>query len=290
MPKHFPKAPTNSPHFSLRIILGLLFSSVIGLVAYRRQSLTKSGVLGAIVSGTGIFGMGGWSWGLSLIYFFVSSSLLSHVRAREKASVAADKFSKGSRRDISQVVANGGLATLFALLFGLSRSPHTRRLARAGFIGALATANADTWATELGVLSTSSPHLITSGKPVDPGTSGGITLLGMAASALGASSQGFFFWASQGFRKSLASMPLLTLVSGMLGSCFDSILGATLQAMYYCPACKSETERRIHRCGSRTEPQRGIVWMDNDVVNFLATASGSVVAIGLGLLVLPEEQ
>src|SRR5215471_8873247 len=143
MSQHISIDPTVSPHMSLRLMLGLLFSSVIGLVAYRRQSLTKGGVLGAIASGTSIFGMGGWSWGLSLIYFFVSSSLLSHVRAREKASVAADKFSKGSQRDISQVIANGGLATLFALLFGFSRSPGTRRLARAGFTGALATANAD---------------------------------------------------------------------------------------------------------------------------------------------------
>jgi len=271
-------------------MLGLLFSSGIGLVAYRRQSLEKSGVFAAIASGTSIVGMGGWSWGLSLIYFFVSSSLLSHFRAHEKTRVAADKFSKGSRRDISQVVANGGLATLFALLFGFSRSPRTHRLAKAGFTGALATANADTWATELGVLSPSSPRLITSGKPIAPGTSGGVTLLGMAASALGACSLGFFFWAGQGFRKSLIPMPLLALFSGMIGSCFDSILGATLQAMYYCPACKSETERRIHRCGARTQSLRGIEWMNNDMVNFLATASGSIVAIGLGLYFLPEDE
>ncbi len=289
MPKRLSVGSIDSRHISLRLLLGLLFSSGIGLVAYHRQSLEKSGVLAAIASGTSIFGMGGWSWGLSLVYFFVSSSLLSHFRAQEKARVAADKFSKGSRRDISQALANGGLATLFALIFGFSRSPRTRRLAKAGFTGALATANADTWATEIGVLSASSPRLITSGKPIAPGTSGGVTLLGMAASALGAYSLGFFFWAGQGFRKSLAPLPLLSLLSGLVGSCTDSMLGATIQAMYYCPACMSETERRIHRCGTRTEPLRGIRWMNNDVVNFLATASGSTVAIGLGSFVLPEE-
>src|SRR6266704_1835230 len=133
MPKRFYSGPNDSRHMSLRLLLGLLFSSGIGLLAYRRQSLDKSGVLGAIASGTSIVGLGGWSWGLSLIYFFVSSSLLSSFRAQEKASAAADKFTKGSRRDLSQAVANGGLATLFALLFGLSRSPSTRRLAKAGF-------------------------------------------------------------------------------------------------------------------------------------------------------------
>jgi uncharacterized protein (TIGR00297 family) len=283
MPKHLSVDSVNFRTMSLRLFLGLLFSSVIGLAAYRRKSLDKSGVLGSIISGTSIVGMGGWSWGLSLVYFFVSSSLLSSFRVSEKAIVASDKFSKGSRRDLSQVVANGGIATFFAICFGFSRTAGTRRRAKSGFVGALATATADTWATELGTLSTTTPRLITNGKPVTPGTSGGITPLGIAASALGASSMGMLFWAVEGFRKSLARTPLLALFSGMAGSCTDSVLGATLQVMYTCPDCKTETEQRIHHCGMRTEFLRGIPWMNNDVVNFLATTVGSVVAIVLNI-------
>ncbi|HKV57395.1 MAG TPA: DUF92 domain-containing protein [Ktedonobacteraceae bacterium] len=279
--QHTSYAPASSRSRGLRLLWGLLFSSGVALLAYRRRSLDRSGVAGAIISGTSIFGMGGWSWGLSLIYFFVSSSLLSHFRQRDKASTAADKFSKGSRRDIGQATANGGLATFFAVMYGLAHSARTRRVALAGFTGALATANADTWATELGVLSASKPRLITSGQPVAPGTSGGITLLGTAAASLGAWSLGFFFWAWQGFRKPLVSTPLVALSSGLAGSFFDSLLGATIQAMYYCPVCQTETERRIHRCGTRAQPLRGIPWMNNDAVNFLATACGSAVAIGI---------
>ena len=44
----------------------------------------------------------------------------------------------------------------------------------------------------------------------------------------------------------------------------DSILGATVQAMYYCPACEKETERPIHNCGTRTRPMRGVNWLNND--------------------------
>ena len=281
MPKHLYERPGHASHLSLRLFSGLLFSSGIGLVAYRRQSLEKSGVFGSIVSGTGIVGMGGWSWGLALVYFFVSSSLFSSFRAQEKARVASDKFSKGSRRDLSQVVANGGLATLFAVCFGFSQTPGARRRATSGFIGALATATADTWATELGTLSTKSPRLITNGRPVAPGTSGGITPLGIAASALGACTLGFFFWAVKGFRKSFALAPLLAFFSGMAGSFFDSILGATLQAMYTCPTCKSETEQQIHHCGTRTVFLRGIAWMNNDTVNLMATIIGSATAIVL---------
>jgi|SRR5713226_1121038 len=105
-----------------RILLGLLLSSGISLVAYRRGSLSRSGIGGAIVTGTTTFGMGGWAWGLSLIFFFVSSSLFSHFREQEKAETAADKFSKGSKRDIGQVAANGGIATALALGNGLVSS------------------------------------------------------------------------------------------------------------------------------------------------------------------------
>src|SRR5947209_18138452 len=117
------------------LLFGLLLSITIGLIAYRRRSLSRSGIAGAIVTGTTTFGMGGWPWGLSLIFFFVSSSLLSHFRERDKASTAADKFSKGSQRDIAQVAANGGMATLMALGYGLTPSASLRELLQAGFMG-----------------------------------------------------------------------------------------------------------------------------------------------------------
>ncbi len=306
-----------------RLLSGLLFSTGVGLFAYRRRSLSRSGVAGAMATGSVTVGMGGWAWGLSLIYFFVSSSLLSHFRSHDKERTAADKFSKGSQRDILQVMANGGVATALALAHGLTGSQATRQLLQAGYTGALATANGDTWATELGVLNTRQPRLITTGKPVAPGTSGGITLLGTSASAAGGLSLGLVFWLLEKVGTALArplssymnklitsrgrliaptadlsacvpvadksavgaiNRPLLIgLLSGLAGSLADSLMGATLQAMYYCPTCEKETERRIHSCGTPTLPLRGIPWFDNDVVNFIATLFGALVGIGLHL-------
>ena len=264
-----------------RLLLGLVFSSGIGLLAYKRRSLTRGGALGAMATGTTIFGLGGWSWGLSLIYFFLSSTLLSHFREKEKASTAADKFSKDAQRDLAQVAANGGVASLYAAASGSLRSEPAQRILAAGFAGALATATADTWATELGVLSLQKPRLITSGPPVAPGTSGGITPLGLSASALGAFTLGLVFWLTSGLRRSRATLPWISLVSGLAGSLCDSLLGATVQAMYFCPTCRCETERAIHSCGTATQPLRGISWCNNDVVNAFATLAGSLAAIVL---------
>lgn len=261
--------------------LGLLLSGIIALLAYRRRSLSRSGVVGAMIVGTTTTGMAGWNWGLTLLFFFVSSSLLSHFREQEKERTAADKFSKGSRRDIGQVAANGGVATLLALGYGLASSPVSRQLLQAGYIGALATANADTWATELGILSHQPPRLITTGKRVAPGASGGITPSGTAAAALGAFALGFVSWLAQGERRKHLSLPLLALFSGLAGSFCDSLLGATVQATYYCSICGQETERRVHSCGASTTLIRGLPWLNNDGVNFLATLCGALLSMGL---------
>ena len=264
-----------------KLLLGLLFSTAISLLAYRRRSLSRGGIAGAIVTGTTTFGLGGWPWGLTLIFFFVSSSFLSHVRTRDKAKTAADKFSKGARRDLAQVGANGGVATLLALIYGFAPSRFLRGICLAGYTGALATATADTWATELGVLSTLPPRLITTGEPVSPGTSGGITPLGTGAAVGGALALGTVFWLLQGCRRALASLPFIALGSGLTGSLIDSYLGATVQAMYYCPTCQHETERLVHSCGTKTRALRGVSWFNNDVVNLMATLGGALFAIAI---------
>ncbi|TMD29298.1 MAG: DUF92 domain-containing protein, partial [Chloroflexi bacterium] len=79
--------------------------------------------------------------------------------------------------------------------------------------------------------------------------------------------------------RSLAALPLIALVSGLAGSMVDSFLGATVQAMYYCPHCQKETERRIHSCGTETQHLRGVAWLDNDAVNFIATLCGGLMAM-----------
>jgi len=263
------------------LLFGLLLSGAIGLVAERRGSLTKSGAAGAVITGTTIFGFGGLSWGLTLIYFFLSSTLLSHFKASEKAQVAEEKFSKGSRRDIWQALANGGVGTLAALGYGLGqRSPGPTPLL-AAFIGAMATANADTWATEVGTLSKAPPRSILTGQPVPPGTSGGVTLLGTSAAVAGAATVGAVAEALGAARQTPLGgrLPLLGLIGGLAGALIDSVLGATVQAMYWCPRCQQETERSIHHCGEETLMRRGLPWLGNDGVNFLSTAAGALLAL-----------
>ena len=94
-------------------------------------------MVSAILVGTLIFGLGGWLWGVLLVAFFVSSSLLSRFKDQEKAALA-EKFAKGHQRDMGQVLANGGLGAVIAVLAALYPNP----LWLAAFVGAMATVNA----------------------------------------------------------------------------------------------------------------------------------------------------
>ena len=276
------------------VLGGFAISLVIGVAGYRRGALNGSGVAGAILTGTLIFGLGGWEWGALLIAFFASSSALSFYHAREKEGLA-EKFAKGHRRDLGQALANGGVATLLAVLSRLLPPLYPplaggEALWFAACAGAMAAVNADTWATELGVLSPHPPRLITTGRRVEVGASGGVTWLGTGASLGGALFIGLLgglesLTLDQG---SAAAGVLLVAatVGGLAGSLFDSLLGATVQAIYWCDACGKETERQVHRCGNQTRLLRGWRWLGNDLVNFIASAVGALVAAVIGGMLL----
>ncbi len=118
----------------------------------------------------------------------------------------------------------------------------------AAFAGSIAAATADTWATEIGSHAPTGPRLITNGRPVPAGTDGGITLLGTVGGLAGAA-----FIAGLAFvLEPRIAIAVVIGLGGMFGMLLDSFLGATLQGVR--------------------------AWLDNDVVNLAATASGAVVA------------
>lgn len=263
-----------SAGLELRLLLGLILGAAAGLAAWRAKALSRSGALAAALVGGGIFGLGGWSWALLLLSFFIGSSALSLLLAlRQRRFGLHEKFAKGSRRDAGQVLANGGLALI---LTGLHAAFPTCGWVWIAFCGALAAVNADTWATELGVFSPVPPRLITTLRPVESGTSGGVSALGSLAALAGAGViAGLAAWLD-----GTAAVWLPALLGGLVGSAVDSLLGATLQAVYFCPACQKETERHPqHACGTPTQPRRGWRWLNNDWVNFCCALAGAATAV-----------
>ena len=257
-----------------------ILAGLVGYAGYRAKALSPSGAIAACVVGGTMFGFGGLAWATVLIAFFISSSLLSFFKASDSRKIQASQtFDKGAKRDGAQVLANGGIAAILAALsfpLGNVALPYLF----AGFVGALAAATADTWATEIGILSKARPRLLTTWKIVDAGTSGAVTLTGIGAAFAGAMFLGIVGVVAALFQGGIMhNAPALVpaaLAGGMGGSMLDSLLGATVQASYRCPRCGKTTESRIHRCGTTGQLTKGISAVNNDVVNFAATLMGAL--------------
>jgi uncharacterized protein (TIGR00297 family) len=261
---------------ALRLITGLGLSSLIGVIGWKRGSLSRSGLGGAMLTGTVTMAAGGYTHAAMLVGFFVSSTLLPKVLRASDTDRFDAVAAKGGQRDLWQVLANGGVSTLLTVV---PTSPGSQL----GYIGALAAVNGDTWATEIGKTSPQLPRHILSGRLLEPGMSGGVSIRGTLGSVAGG---GFVSMTSVvgqlvSQRRAINPARALTtgLVAGAVGSLVDSILGATVQERRWCPTCNAYTERTIHPCGTQTDHAGGIPGVSNDLVNLGCSLTGA--AIGL---------
>jgi uncharacterized protein (TIGR00297 family) len=262
-----------------RILLGAFASLAIGGLAWWRGSLTPGGWAGAVLVGTITFGMGGWVWGGLLVGFFVSSSALTRWRRAAKQRAAGARVEKGGRRDLGQVLANGGPGALLALAYGLGGEPAALLWL---FLGVMATVTADTWATEIGMLDPAPPRLIIGLAPVSAGTSGAISGYGLAATLAGAGLIGVIaaLWPLAQGRPPDGGLVPVALLGGVAGSLCDSLLGATLQASYAGPDGPTERPRDAH--GAPLPRLRGVPGLRNDAVNLLSSLLGGLVGLLAG--------
>lgn len=248
-------------------VIGLVAAGAVGIVARRLGWLTTGGALAATALGTVAAGAN-WGWAVVLVAYFVVANLLTRFRAGVKRERMGDRVDKPGARDAVQVLANGGLFGGAALIYWLDPSPMWLAVAAA----ALATSSADTWATEIGSLSSTEARSIMGFHPVPTGTSGGVTPLGLAAAVGGAAFVALVGWG--------VGWPMLALVSAVVGGVFgaimDSVMGAAVQARRHCEKCNAMTEQKVHRCGATTDVIGGIHWIDNDDVNALATLYGAL--------------
>jgi uncharacterized protein (TIGR00297 family) len=223
-------------------------------------------MLGAWTVGTLVLYGSGWRGGAVLAAFFVGSTLVSRIGPSPPVADYLDP--KPDRRDIWQVYANGSAAALAAVL-----TPSELRIWLV--TATLAAAASDTWATSIGRRSNVAPRLLGLGKTVATGTNGGMTLAGSAGGAVGA-----LMVAATGalLTGSLAMLAAGTLI-GFAGMVVDSVLGAMLQGRFQCPRCNQPSEWRVHRCGQPTIATGGLKWVNNDVVNFLATGFATTAAV-----------
>jgi uncharacterized protein (TIGR00297 family) len=207
---------------------------VMGLITYWRKALDLFGSIFMIIMGIVIIFTAGVHW-LILIFLFL---ILGLVSTKYKHQYKKDIGVYEGTRTLKNVISNGIVPFIMAAFGNYG-----------GFIGSIATATADTLASEIGV--TVQPRLITTFKKVPPGTDGGISVLGTAAGIIGAGIIGV-----AAYLLGIIPDPFLTLkisiIAGTVGCFVDSILGAVLERRNY---------------------------ISNEYVNLIATITGAALGI-----------
>ncbi len=279
-------------------LFGIALNLLAGFGAWKAGAVTAGGAGAGLAVGTAIYvGAGPLFW-LCLMLFVAGSSALDRVLPSRDASGERSAFAppappsasapvprsspvsqaKGSRRDAVQVLANGSWAAIAAVAYGLTGA--STALVALG--SALAAANADTWAGEVGIRSRRAPVSIVSLRPVAPGLSGGVTTLGLGGGAVGAgvlavaATAAFFHsHAALGQAFSVFQVFLLIAVAGFTGNLVDSLLGATVQAKY-----RDERDGiSEHSRDANGRPRillGGFRWITNDAVNWLSSGAAAL--------------
>jgi uncharacterized protein (TIGR00297 family) len=246
-------APTPHVHndYIFTVTLGLqavvAANVAVAVAGYAARTVSIAGAVTGAIIGTIIFVSLGWRGWTLLLVTFIAASIASRLGLARKQRLGIDE-DRGGRRGPGNAVANTGAAAIAALLAGLDVHPEAARLA---FVAALVTAGSDTIASEIGKAFGRRTFSITSFSRVPAGTSGAMSLEGTAAGVLGA-----LGLAAGGAALGLvpaAVLPVL-VIGATAGALVESWLGATLEGP-------------------------GI--LNNDVLNFINSAAGIAVALGL---------
>ncbi len=232
---------------SARLALGAAVNGVIAALAFVARSIDVAGALSAVVIGTAITaGLGLAGLGV-MIAFFVIGTAATKLGYRVKAARGIAQ-EKGGARGWRNAWANGGVPTLLALAAGMSPAGTQHALFTLAYAASVATAAADTCSSEIGKAYGRRTFLITTLRPVPPGTEGAVSMEGtlgglvggMAVAAIGAAG-GLYGW----------SAAAIVGFAGLLGSLAESVIGTVAE-------------------------RRG--WLDNDLLNALNTAIGAGIA------------
>lgn len=234
------------------MFFALLFSLLLGYLAYRAHIADISALLGASLLGVLIIVFADIFWFLLLLTFFILGGGFTKYKYAYKASIGIAE-AKGGVRSYENVFSNSMAALVLAIAYGIY--PQYSEVIMYSYLGTVATATGDTLASEIGTTSKERPRMITTFKPAKPGRDGAVTILGELACIFGSlviAVLAILFGRVENIYLGL----LITGLGGFIGTNIDSLLGATLQ-------------------------NRGI--LSNSGVNFYATFAGAVVS---GLLFL----
>ena len=246
-----------------QLLSGFLLSLGVAFIAYKKEKLTLSGLISAILLGTIVYGFGTWIFYIWLMIFFMSSLLIQKfvvVLLPEKHT------EKHGARNWIQVFANGGILGFISIIYYI----YPTNLVIFAAALSMAASTSDTWASEIGSFSSDIPYGLICRKSITRGLSGGVTRLGLWASFWGSTLISLTYFAMMmmmsGYRLNLLFMAILCCLGGFMGSIVDSVLGELVQAKYLDDHLEVVESKHNHH----EKLIHGYSWLDNNMVNLLS--------------------
>lgn len=259
------------------ILLFLIF--VFIYFSYKKNILDKTGITASIIIGIMIFIGGGWKFIAIISSFYILGIATTNFRKSKKRINSITK-EKSTTRSYTNVIANGGIASILAFASIMVES----ELLAIAFTGAILTATADTIATEIGLLSKSTPFLLLKpSKKCMKGESGGVTILGLTSSFISILIIGIISMVLGIINTQYQIIAII--IGGYGGNLIDSIMGGTIQRIGKCTECGDITENSTHH-NKKVTIIRGNKNINNDVVNLIATIFGAMIATIFYLIII----
>lgn len=240
------------------IVIAVTFPLIIGIASYKLAAADLSGALAGVLSGLLMILFGGVGWFALLLVFFFLGTIFTKYKYAYKRAIGAAQSNEGSR-GYRNVFGNCLIPLIFVVAYGAIgdiKAPYLGSVDKTifivGYLGSMATATADTLASEIGSTYRGQPRMITTLKKVKAGTDGAISMLGEAAAFLGAMAIGLVAIPLGVVGPDVWPAFIQAVLGGFLGTNIDSVLGATLQQKK---------------------------WLTNEGVNFFATMMGGMISM-----------
>ncbi len=254
----------------VNFIVPILLTPFVVTLVTEKKALTQKGLCVAMILDL-VVSLTLANFGFTLLLsFLVFSIIVDKIKKKKKAEDTITK--KGECRDEIQVIANGLVCAVVAIMFAITRN-HVFVVA---YIAALSEAFADTVASGFGVYAKNTYDVFKFRKGTC-GLSGGMSLIGTFASLVAAV---LFSLIAIPFGVADIYLCLIAATAAFFGVIFDSFLGSLFQVKYRCEVCSSLTEREEH-CNKPCVKHSGFVFFDNDVVNIFSGVFAAAVSVGI---------